>query len=118
VKAFLTEWSHRRIWPRDILLDNSIGKTEDLCVMRQRIAGMSLEEFAQAGLIVTVDSAALREHVIFASDNASVAEQIDGLTAYRAAELTQLADITLEQLQKIHVLKKTFRASIEFVSRQ
>lgn len=77
---------------------------------------MSIEEFAQAGLIVTVDSAALGERVIFASDNAPVGEQLGGLTAYRAAELTQLANMTPEQLQNIHVLKKSFRATVEFVS--
>ena len=75
---------------------------------------MSMKEFAQAGLEVTVDSDALGEFVVFASDNTSAIAQ-DGLTVYRAAELKQLVGMTVEQLQKVHALKKTFRGSIEFV---
>jgi hypothetical protein len=53
------------------------------------VAGMSLERFARAGLVVGVRSTLLDEVVLFASDNARVAPD-ERRTVYRAADLGRL----------------------------
>jgi hypothetical protein len=53
------------------------------------VAGMSLERFAQAGLVVEVRSTLFDEVVIFASDNARLPAD-ERRPVYRAAELDRL----------------------------
>lgn len=53
------------------------------------VAGMSLERFARAGLVVRVRSSLLDEVVLFASDNARVATD-ETRPVYRAADLDRL----------------------------
>jgi hypothetical protein len=53
------------------------------------VAGMSLERFARAGLVVQVRSTLLDEVVLFASDNASV-DADERRPVYRAGDLGQL----------------------------
>jgi hypothetical protein len=53
------------------------------------VAGMSLERFARAGLVVKVRSSLLDEVVLFASDNAKLAND-ERRTVYRAADLRRL----------------------------
>jgi hypothetical protein len=53
------------------------------------VAGMSLERFARAGLVVKVRSTLLDEVVLFASDNANLAAE-ERRPVYRAADLRRL----------------------------
>ena len=53
------------------------------------VAGMSLERFARAGLVVKVRSTLLDEVVLFASDNAELPRDERRLV-YRAADLRRL----------------------------
>ena len=53
------------------------------------VAGMSLERFARAGLVVKVRSTLLDEVVLFASDNARLAKD-ERRTVYRAADLGRI----------------------------
>ena len=53
------------------------------------VAGMSLERFARAGLVVKVRSTLLDEVVLFASDNADLPRDERRLV-YRAADLRRL----------------------------
>ena len=53
------------------------------------VAGMSLERFARAGLVVKVRSTLFDEVVLFASDNARVPEN-ERRPVYRAADLDRL----------------------------
>jgi hypothetical protein len=53
------------------------------------VAGMSLERFARAGLIVRVRSTLLDEDVVFASDNARVPAS-ERRPVYRATDLRRL----------------------------
>jgi len=53
------------------------------------VAGMSLERFARAGLVVKGRSTLLDEVVLFASDNARVPES-ETRPVYRAADLDRL----------------------------
>ena len=53
------------------------------------VAGMSLERFARAGLVVRVRSTLLDETVVFASDNARV-PPTERRPIYRAADLDRL----------------------------
>ena len=53
------------------------------------VAGMSLERFARAGLVVRVRSNLLDEVVLFASDNARVPAD-ERRPVYRAADLGRL----------------------------
>jgi hypothetical protein len=114
MKAFLIEWSQPRMWRHVVESGTPAFAKRDSDSTRQLIEQMSLGEFAKAGLVLTVYSAALGERVIFASDNAPLEEQLDRLT-YRAAELRELLHVTIDQLKRVHALKKTFRATIEFV---
>ena len=67
---------------------------------------MPLEDFASSGLVKEVKSKLLGETVIWAADNAQVPPETDQVI-YRASELKELAGMSPEQLQKIHMLKKT-----------
>lgn len=69
-----------------------------------RVAGMSMSDFATAGLVVRVRSAVLGEEVIFASDNAELATD-PGLPVYRANELSRLL-AAKEDLRLLHSAKK------------
>jgi hypothetical protein len=53
------------------------------------VAGMSLERFARAGLVVKVRSTLLDEVVLFASDNAELSSD-EQRPVYRAADLRRL----------------------------
>jgi hypothetical protein len=53
------------------------------------VAGMSLERFARAGLVVKVRSTLLDEVVLFASDNAQLPSN-ERRPVYRAADLRRL----------------------------
>ena len=53
------------------------------------VAGMSLERFARAGLVVKVRSSLFDEVVLFASDNARVPAD-ERRPVYRAADLDRL----------------------------
>jgi hypothetical protein len=53
------------------------------------VAGMSLERFARAGLVVKVRSTLLDEVVLFASDNADLPKD-ERRQVYRAADLRRL----------------------------
>jgi hypothetical protein len=53
------------------------------------VAGMSLERFARAGLVVKVRSTLLDEVVLFASDNAELPSN-ERCPVYRAADLRRL----------------------------
>jgi len=53
------------------------------------VAGMSLERFARAGLVVKVRSTLFDEVVLFASDNAEVAAD-ERRPVYRASDLGRL----------------------------
>jgi hypothetical protein len=53
------------------------------------VAGMSLERFARAGLVVKVRSTLLDEVVLFASDNAELSRD-ERRPVYRAADLRLL----------------------------
>ncbi|MEE2778460.1 MAG: hypothetical protein VYE73_17045 [Acidobacteriota bacterium] len=55
------------------------------------IAGMTLDRFADAGLVVTVHSQLLDEVVLFASDNATVRPD-EARPVYRAAALLRMLD--------------------------
>jgi hypothetical protein len=115
MRAFLIEWSQPRTWPHVIESGTPAFAETDSDFDRQRIEAMSLREFANAGLVLVVDSAALGERVIFASHDVPQTRNMDGLTTYLAAELSQLVGMPVDQLRKVHALKKTFRAVIEFV---
>jgi hypothetical protein len=54
-----------------------------------QVAGMTLERFARAGLVVQVRSTLLDEVVLFASDNARVPAD-EKRPVYRAADLDRL----------------------------
>ena len=69
-----------------------------------RVAGMSMSDFATAGLMVRVRSAVLGEDVIFASDNAEVGTD-PGLPVYRANELSRLL-AAKDGLQRLQAAKK------------
>ena len=56
-----------------------------------RIAGLSLADFAKAGMILTVQSAALGRTVLFASDNAALRNG-ETRRVYRAADLERVLE--------------------------
>jgi hypothetical protein len=65
---------------------------------------MSLDEFAHAGLVLTVHSRLLDDTVLLASDNASVPEG-EGVV-YRAAELRILDRLGADGLRELHRFKR------------
>lgn len=73
---------------------------------------MRLDDFARAGLVMTVWSEVLGERVIFASDDAIV-DPGELRPVYRAHELRALLGLRdLRELRRIHEAKKTFRGTI------
>jgi hypothetical protein len=73
---------------------------------------MRLDDFACAGLVVTVWSEVLGERVTFASDNARV-DPGELRPVYRARELRALLGLSDPgELRRIHAVKRTFRGSI------
>ena len=63
-------------------------------------------EGMRLGLVRTVRSRVLDEHVLFAADTA-VLPQNNRLVVYRARELTELVGLPPEQLRAIHAVKKS-----------
>ena len=82
----------------------SAAKARSATSAASRVAGMSMSDFATAGLVVRVRSAVLGEEVIFASDNAELATD-PGLPVYRANELSRLL-AAKEDLRLLHSAKK------------
>lgn len=81
----------------------------------ERIATMTLGEFAQAGLIARVRSNILGCEVLFVSDNVSeIALEGNDLPVYRAAEMRKLAILRPRPraLQCIHDVKTIFHGVI------
>jgi hypothetical protein len=76
------------------------------------VCQMPLEEFAQAGLVVTVYSEVLGETVLFASDNA-VVDPSERRAVYRAAELREVLDLPPAGLRRVHEVKKIFGGTVE-----
>ncbi len=79
------------------------------------VAAMSLDEFAQAGLILRVRSAALDSQVLFVSDNVAESALADEeLVVYRASELRKLAVLHPEPhtLRCLHEVKSIFNGVI------
>jgi hypothetical protein len=76
-----------------------------VCVMR-------LDDFAGAGLLVTLWSEVLQDRLIFASDNAQV-DPGELRPVYRAHELRMLPTLTdPSELRRLHSVKKMFRGAI------
>ncbi len=83
------------------------------------VAGMSLAEFATAGLVVEVRSEVLGGRVLFVSDNVP-ASRLAGAQwpIYRAAELRRLAVLRPEPrtLRSLHEVKTIFEGTIDDVT--
>lgn len=77
-----------------------------------RVAGMTLEEFEKAGLVVRVSSALLGEDVLFVSENATRTADEADLVAYTPSELRLLAPMPAGCVQTLHLVKKTFPGSV------
>ena len=76
------------------------------------VCAMRLDDFAGAGLVVTINSEVLGERVIFASDNALL-DPGELRPVYRAHELRALLGLRDPgELRRIHEVKKTFRGTI------
>jgi hypothetical protein len=76
------------------------------------VCAMRLDDFARAGLVVTVNSEVLGERVLFASDNARV-DPGELRPVYRAHELRALLGLSdTRELRRIHAIKRTFRGTI------
>ncbi len=70
-----------------------------------KLSGMSLADFATAGVVLRVRSERLGETVLFASDNAII-ERSETRAVYRAAELARLLDRGTATLLDHHRLKR------------
>jgi hypothetical protein len=77
------------------------------------VCAMPLEDFACAGLVVTVWSEVLGERIILASDNGRV-DPGELRPVYRAHELRALLGLKDRpgDLRLIHAVKRTFRGNI------
>jgi hypothetical protein len=76
------------------------------------VCAMRLDDFARAGLVVTVWSNVLGERIILASDNARV-DPGELRPIYRARELRALLGLRdPAELRRIHEIKRTFRGTI------
>ena len=75
---------------------------------------LTLSDFAHAELQVVVFSRLLGEEVVFASDNAEIADS-ETRTIYRARELRSLAGLGAADLHAVHRVKSLFTCS--FTSR-
>lgn len=78
------------------------------------IEDMSLEAFAEAGLILRIWSALLEQEVVFVSDNVPPEALAERGVVYRAQELQQLAKADIDQagLRAVHEIKSVFGGSI------
>lgn len=79
----------------------------------EEVAGMGLDQFARAGLIVRVSSEFLGCDVLFVSDNVPhVAIQEQGLAVYRAHDLKKLAMLkpSPRDLRTVHAVMDVFGA--------
>lgn len=74
---------------------------------------MSLDEFATAGVVITVYSSVLDDTVLLASDDAVVVEG-EGVV-YRAAELRALHRLGADGLRQIHRFKRLLGGAVESV---
>lgn len=82
------------------------------------IAALSLDELAQAGLVIRVHSTVLENEVLFVSDNVpDEAIHPQGLPIYRAHELEKLAILrpAPRDLRRIHEVKEVFKGTIAAV---
>ncbi|MEM8995938.1 MAG: hypothetical protein AAGF23_14220, partial [Acidobacteriota bacterium] len=80
----------------------------------RRVADMPLDEFAEAGLIVTVESAVVDQEIVFASDNVKPDAVANRGVVYRAAELRELGKVQIEEsaLRLVHDIKSIFGGSV------
>lgn len=76
----------------------------------ERLAGMTLANFAGSGRVLRVYSDVLQEEVLIAADNAALPPG-ERRAVYRASELPELLDITPEGLRFLHRVKTTFPGS-------
>lgn len=80
------------------------------------VGGLTLAEFAASGQIVRIWSDVLNEEVLFAADNARVADTEERVV-YRARELAVVwgenGDITPDALQRLHEIKKVFDGEVQ-----
>ena len=84
----------------------------------ERVAGMKLDDFARAGLIVQVRSQILGADVLFVSDNVPEAKLRDrSEVVYRAHELKKLARVPPDPmgLRTVHMVKEIYGGTIENV---
>ncbi len=84
--------------------------------LAEQIAAMPIDEFATAGLIVTVRSEALDCRVLFVSDNVpDEAIETNGLPVYRVAELRKLAQLRPSPgtIRCLNEIKAVFGGTIE-----
>lgn len=72
------------------------------------LGALRLDDFAGAGLVLEVRSELLADTVVFASDDARIAEG-ETRVVYRAAELRELRRLGPEQLRFVHELKRALR---------
>lgn len=86
-------------------------RSDDL--LSEAATGMTLSEFATAGLVMTVYSSILDDTVLLASDNATVAER-EGVV-YRAAELQALHRLGADGLRQIHRFKRLLGGTVQSV---
>lgn len=77
------------------------------------VSQMSLDEFADAGLVLTVHSRLLDDTVLLASDNASVPE--GRRVVYRAAELRILDRLGADGLRHLHRFKRLLGGTVRSV---
>ncbi len=71
-----------------------------------RLLGLSLDDFAQAGMVVAVYSALFGETVLLVSDNATTPPSKDTVV-YRVSELRRILADGVEELHRLHALKRT-----------
>lgn len=89
-------------------------------LLAEGIASMTIDDFATAGLVVTVDSSLLHDTVLLASDNAVLPEGAEGpdgpgVVVYRAAELRALHRLGADGLRQIHRFKRLLGGSVDRV---
>ena len=83
-----------------------------------RVAGMKLDDFARAGLIVQVRSEVLDADVLFVSDNVPESKLRDRPeVVYRAHELKKLSRVPPDPsgLRTVHMVKEIYGGTIEDV---
>ena len=91
---------------------------EHLHQEHEAIAALSLDELAQAGLVIRIHSTVLGTDVLFVSDNVpDEVIQAQDLPVYRAHELEKLASLrpAPHDLRRIHEVKEVFKGTIAAV---